>query len=207
VAIPAVIGNKKRNQRAHSDFKYKFLKTNVRDRRDKMNTNLKLVKVDSNYCNYLRKFDKRVPYNYGTKEIRPFVGVLLKVNGCMYFAPLSSPKPKHLNMKDTIDFLRLDNGKLGAINFNNMIPVMENNVLEIFVNQKNDNDKNNKYMYLLRDQLFWLNRNRKLLKMANTLYESYLLKTLSKNVIRRCCNFPLLEQKCIEYNSKEVVNN
>ena len=40
-----------------------------------------------------------------------------------YFAPLSSPKQKHLKMKNDIDFYKLSNGKLGAINFNNMIPV------------------------------------------------------------------------------------
>lgn len=39
----------------------------------------------------------------------------------MYFAPLSSPKPKHLKLKSKLDFLKIDNGKLGAIN--NMLPV------------------------------------------------------------------------------------
>lgn len=51
--------------------------------------NLKLVRVDSDYCDYLRKFDKRVIYNMDNKEIRPFIGVLFKVNNYEYFAPLS----------------------------------------------------------------------------------------------------------------------
>ena len=33
-----------------------------------MNTNLKLAKIDTNYCNYLRKFDNKVPYNYDKKK-------------------------------------------------------------------------------------------------------------------------------------------
>ncbi len=32
-----------------------------------MNTKLKLVIIDSKYCDYLREFDKRVPYNFSKK--------------------------------------------------------------------------------------------------------------------------------------------
>lgn len=53
---------------------------------------LKIVKVNSKYCDYLRKYDCRVPFNAGSKELRPFIGVLFKINDCEYFAPLSSPK-------------------------------------------------------------------------------------------------------------------
>ena len=35
----------------------------------------KIVKVDYKYCDYLRKFDSKVPYNAGSKELRPFLGV------------------------------------------------------------------------------------------------------------------------------------
>ena len=38
--------------------------------------NLQIIRVDTNYCNYLRKFDSRVAYNMNEKEIRPFVGIL-----------------------------------------------------------------------------------------------------------------------------------
>lgn len=40
---------------------------------------LKIVKVDSKYCNYLRKYDSKIPYNAGIKELRPFIGVYLKL--------------------------------------------------------------------------------------------------------------------------------
>ena len=45
-----------------------------------MYKNFKIVKVDSKYCNYLRKYDDKVSYNAGIKELRPFVGVLFNVN-------------------------------------------------------------------------------------------------------------------------------
>lgn len=42
--------------------------------------NLKLVKVDTKYCDYLRKFDKRVAYNKYSKELRPFIGIFVILN-------------------------------------------------------------------------------------------------------------------------------
>lgn len=71
-----------------------------------MKNELYLVRLDSKYCNYLRKFDNKAPYNYKEKELRPFIGVLFTIENCMYFAPLSSPKPKHLNLKQNLIFLR-----------------------------------------------------------------------------------------------------
>ncbi len=38
-----------------------------------MRGNFKIVKVDSEYCDYLRSFDSRVPYNAGSKDLRPFI--------------------------------------------------------------------------------------------------------------------------------------
>ena len=61
-----------------------------------MKERLILVKLDSKYCDFLRNYDNKVPYNYNEKELRPFIGVLFRIGNLMYFAPLSSPKTKHL---------------------------------------------------------------------------------------------------------------
>ena len=87
--------------------------------------NLKIVRIDSNYCDFLRKYDNRVIYNKNDKELRPFIGILFTIDDYEYFAPLSSPKPKHKKMKNTLDFFKIKDGELGAVNFNNMIPVKE----------------------------------------------------------------------------------
>lgn len=121
-----------------------------------MKEKLKLVIIDSKYCNYLRKYDNKVPFNYDNKRNRPFIGVLFTINECLYFAPLTSPKTKHLTMTNTIDFYRLDKGKLGAVNFNNMIPVRKNNIEIININKLKDK----KYNSLLKEQYRFLNRNR-----------------------------------------------
>ncbi len=167
-----------------------------------MRKSLILVRLDIKYCDYLRQFDYKVPYNYGKKELRPFIGVLFKVHNCLYFAPLSSPKPKHLKMKTKLDFLKLDNGKLGAINFNNMLPVTEKNIIKLDLDKDSETKKEEKYIHLLKEQLLWLNRHSEnLYRKSKCLYNKYCNKTLPFNIAKRCCNFPLLEEKCKEYNN------
>lgn len=162
-----------------------------------------LVRLDVNYCNYLRKFDNKVPYNYDKKVLRPFIGVLFEVNGFKYFAPLSSPKPKHKCMKSTLDFLKIANGELGAINFNNMLPVTDNNIIKLDLEKDCLTKTEEKYTKLLKEQLYWLNRNQdKLYNKSTKLYDKYISGTLNSSIAERCCNFKLLEEKCLEYNKK-----
>lgn len=162
---------------------------------------LMLVRLDTNYCDYLRKYDNKVPYNFDEKELRPFIGILFTIDSLMYFAPLSSPKPKHLKLKSKLDFLKIDNGKLGAINFNNMLPVTENNIIKLDLNKECLTESEEKYTKLLKEQLFWLNRNHdKLYGRSKKLYDKFMDGTLNENIAKRCCNFKLLEEKCKEYN-------
>jgi len=163
-----------------------------------------IVKIDINYCNYLRKFDNKVAYNSGKKELRPFIGILFKVGKIDYFAPLSSPKNKHKVMKDKVDFIKIDNGNLGAINFNNMIPVAKDNYQIIDITKL----KNKKYINLLNAQMRYLNRNyENICQIAYNLYKAYITKTISKKVKKRCCNFPLLEEKGLQYQKEELIAN
>ena len=165
-----------------------------------MYKSFKIVKVDSKYCDYLRKFDNKVSYNAGSKDLRPFIGVLFVVFDYEYFAPLSSPKTKHKLLKNTLDLLKINDGEYGVINFNNMIPVNKNNYIEFDLNKKTD-DKNEMFrLNLLRNRLRWLTANRKeVMTKSKLLYNLYKNKKLPKNVEDRCCNFPLLEDRCKEY--------
>lgn len=119
-----------------------------------------------------------------------------------YFAPLSSPKAKHLNMKNNIDIVKIDVGWLGVVNFNNMIPVRKNNY-ELFDLKKIPLDTYElKRQNLLKSQLFWLNRNIKRVKgKVCNLYNKYKNNKLPDRLKSRCCNFILLEEKCNDYNS------
>ena len=163
--------------------------------------NLKIVRVNSDYCDYLRKFDSKVSYNKYEKELRPFIGILFKIETYEYFAPLSSPKPKHKKMKNTVDFFKIKNGELGAVNFNNMIPVNSNDYTLVDLNKETLTLSELKYQRLLREQLNWLNSNYHQVKNKSfKLYQLYINGRLSENIKDRCCNFKLLEEKCAEYN-------
>ena len=97
--------------------------------------------------------------------------------------------------------MKIDNGKLGAINFNNMIPVTNNNISKINLNKKILNKSEEKYIKLLKEQIFWLNRNSDLVyNKSKKLYDKYINGTLDKNIKKRVCNFTLLEIKCNNYN-------
>lgn len=127
------------------------------------------------------------------------------IDKCEYFAPLSSPKLKHKLLKNTLDLIKINNGKLGVVNFNNMIPVTNNNYVPFDLNKK-PKEKSEKFrMELLKDQLRWLIANKKEINnKSKLLYNLYKNNKLPKNVRDRCCNFPLLEEKCKEYNKIKV---
>ena len=72
---------------------------------------MELYKVDLNYYNYLHYYEPKIPYIKNAKQNRPFIGIVLNVNGKNFFAPLTSPKMKHLIMKDMQDFLKIDSRK------------------------------------------------------------------------------------------------
>ena len=162
--------------------------------------NLRIVKVDSVYCDYLRKFDNKVAYNKNEKELRPFIGILFQIKDCQYFAPLSSPKAKHKKMKNTIDFFKIKDGELGAVNFNNMIPVNKLNYSLINLNKNTLTIEEEKYQKLLKEQLAWLNENYNQVKNKSLkLYQLYNDGKLPESIKARCCNFKLLEEKCSGY--------
>ena len=162
----------------------------------------KIVRIDPNYCNYLRKFDDRVMYNNNEKICRPFVGILFKIDKVEYFAPLSSPKPKHQKMKNSIDFLKIDSGKLGVVNFNNMIPVISSNYELVDLNCEFESEETLKYKKMLLDQLRWLNSNfNQIRNKSLKLYEMYNNNKLPDNIKKRCCNFKKLEKECLNYNN------
>ena len=161
---------------------------------------LKLVTVRSKYCEFLREYDCRVSINSNEKVARPFVGVLFEINNIEYFAPLSSPKLKHKKMKNTVDFYKIDGGNLGAINFNNMIPVPVSEYTYIDLNKITFKKEDKDYQELLRKQLTWLNSNKhKLKNKALILYRKRMNSELPKSIEKRCCDYGLLEEKYYLY--------
>lgn len=158
---------------------------------------LKLYFIQSEYIDYLRKYDNRVAYNKVPN--RPYIGVVYTYNGFNYFAPLSSPKKKHIVMNaNMIDIFKIKDGELGIVNINNMIPC----VMEVLTEAiPNITDK--RYKALLENQLSYINSKRDiLLKKVKNFQSRYRNGFLQDNIMKRCCNFELLEEKALEYEIK-----
>lgn len=85
--------------------------------------NIKLYEINSGYIDYLAPLAPHLFHNkkQSQQNERKYIGVVFFINGFNYFAPLSSFKDKHINMKNSIDFLKIKN--YAVINLNNMFPV------------------------------------------------------------------------------------
>lgn len=160
-----------------------------------------LYYIKNNYIEYLRQYDERVYFNKNQK--RPYVGTICIFQGQKYFIPMTSPKPKHLKMNPNLaDIYMIDSGKLGILNINNMIPVDDDSIIRIDINQEEK-----AYSTLLNKQIIAINKNKKqiLLKISKffVLYEK---NKLYQNILERTCNFRLLEEKCNEWKNKNTLN-
>ena len=163
--------------------------------------------ADKEYCDFLRQKDPCVPYTMDRKENRPFVGVVIEVNDIKYYAPLTSPKPKHKKMKNMVDFHKINGGEWGAINFNNMIPIHRNCLKNIDVQKLSDtSDEDMKYKNLLNNQLSWCNANKNvIITKAEKLYNE-VIKEENTVLTKRCCDFKLNEIRYKEYCQKMQLN-
>ncbi|MCX4379483.1 MAG: type III toxin-antitoxin system ToxN/AbiQ family toxin [Lachnospiraceae bacterium] len=96
-----------------------------------MQTDFKLYKVDMKYIRNLHNIDDKVlsVSPQAGKDNRVFIGIVVICGVHKYCIPLSSPKEKHKNMKNSMDFSKIEvNGNLlGVLNFNLMILLKKNN--------------------------------------------------------------------------------
>lgn len=93
---------------------------------------IKLYEISKEYIRYLGQYQQHVFYDGGTRK---YIGILLEIEGFKYFAPLSSFKQKHANMKESVDFIKIKD--YAVINLNNMIPVPDGQYVLVDVNGTN----------------------------------------------------------------------
>lgn len=164
-----------------------------------MREKILLVTLNEKYIEFLYEIDKKV----SLKKNRIWIGVIFKINDFKYFAPMSSPKEKHIKMKEQIDFLKINDGKLGVINYNNMVPVINKKFYELI---NIEDQKDIKYKKLLIQQQIWLRKNKKLIYLKSEILYKEIEKILSKKyrnkkdklLLKRCVNFKKIENKLIE---------
>ena len=153
---------------------------------------LELYRVTDKYIDFLRQIDS-VNIKTNKEEKRPYVGVVLKVHNVKYFAPLSSPKEKYKEMKNNLDFIKICNGEQGAINLNNMIPVVDKALVKVDIEQEEV-----QYRNLLYDQIKYINENAdRICKKAEKLYIS--VTEYHSFFQSRCAKFKELEKQSKEY--------
>ena len=162
---------------------------------------LHLYTLDVKYVRDLVNADNRVmsvsPQQH--KENRPFVGIIIIMKQHNYCIPMTSPKPKHNKMKNDLDFSKIldsNNCLIGALNFNNMIPVSNDVIQKLDIRpSSSDTLKEREYKELLNNQLDWCNDNiDNIIKKANKLYRLITQNPeKSFNLTRRCCDFKKLE--------------
>ena len=160
---------------------------------------MRFYNIKDDYITFLRQYDMKITEN--KQEARPYVGVVLEINGIYYYAPFTSPKPKHQKMKNGKDFRKINQGIYGAINFNNMIPVISEALIEIDINNLEDE----KYKNLLFNQLNYIRADKKQIEKTASQLHTLLLTAddeLNKHdlqIKQRCCNIKLLEEKYLNY--------
>lgn len=161
---------------------------------------MRFYHVKDDYIDFLRKYDAKVADN--KHETRPYVGIVLEIGSVKYYAPFSSPKPKHKTMKNTIDFRKISAGLYGAINFNNMIPVTDSALILIDIEKIGDD----KYRRLLQNQYKAIRSDTvQIQKTANLLRELLIsddseLADYEIRIKQRCCDIKLLEEIYILYD-------
>ena len=153
--------------------------------------------INHQYIDFLLPFAPHLFANKksGQNNERKFIGIVLKVNGFDYFAPLSSAKNKHKYMEEGLDFIKVKN--YAVINLNNMFPVP----LMLCSPVDFSKEKNLKYRDLLRSEYRFIKMiEEKIRKNARLLYNHKIKNGNSTPLAKRCNDFKLLEEKCLEYS-------
>ena len=157
---------------------------------------LRIYKIRDGYIQYLYGKDYRVQYNKG--ERRPYLGVVLEVNGHTYFVPMESPRPNHEKMKNGVHFMRIEGGKYGILGFNNMVPAKSFFLVPYDVNQ----EPNEQYRNLLWNQLAFCNKHwAEIYEHARKTEEGVTVKKIPF-LLKVCCDFQLLEREYVKYYFK-----
>ena len=151
---------------------------------------LKIYQIDSNYIKYLSQYQNHIFSQEDKKGTRKYIGIILRIGNCDYFAPLSSYKPKHKDMKESVDLIKIK--AYAVININNMIPVPKGCYSLVDVN----NEKDVHYRYLLQAEAREINRQRnRIMKNAEIVYNHKLKYGDSTLLAKRTNDFKILEQK------------
>lgn len=161
---------------------------------------LRFYTVNNDYLSLLRLYDKHVVFNHGVHD-RPYVGPLFSFGDFSYYIPLEHPKEKHHSMDDSIGLMGVGDPPIAVLSIINMIPIAKNEVEWLDFRAKSECFADDRqYKFLLQNQYQWVRDNEeRILRNATKLYCLKGQDELKGPYRKICCNFPLLEKACVEY--------
>lgn len=161
---------------------------------------IKFYEINNDYIDYLVSCESRLFHNkqQGQVNERKYIGVVFQINEVEYFAPLSSLKPKHTNMKDGLDFIKVKN--YAVINLNNMFPVPVGEYT--YVDFAAIQDPQYRAL-LLAEYRYIKSIQDKIKKNAAALYSYKLANGEETPLGKRCNDFSALELACNKYKIEQ----
>lgn len=182
---------------------------------------LEFININQDYLKYLHEVYPEVYYKPISYDNKPYLGILINNEGQEYVVPISSAKKKHESWKniESDRFLiyekydrmpedpkavckQLPDGSiehlLSVIDLKKMIPVKDGLYTRVnLIHSDTDSEEIRNYKNLMNKEFaFCLKLLNLLIKKVNKIYEK---QVSSGKIVKYCCDFKLLEEKCKDY--------
>ena len=182
---------------------------------------LEFININQDYLKYLHEVCPEVYYKPISYDNKPYLGILINNEGQEYVVPISSAKKKHESWKniESDRFLiyekydrmpedpkavckQLPDGSiehlLSVIDLKKMIPVKDGLYTRVnLIHSDTDSEEIRNYKNLMNKEFaFCLKLLNLLIKKVNKIYEKQIS---SGKIVKYCCDFKLLEEKCKDY--------
>lgn len=159
-----------------------------------------LYEIDPDYLRFLHGLDYRVSVKYNN---RPFVGIIVMINGTPYVLPLTSQttterekEGKKKRAAKVTTFVRDTSGEeIANILHNNMIPVADGTYTMKDINADVDTYESNEIRYIRKHK-------ERIIAKAQKVHDKR-IENKDWFLRRICCNFELLESRYTEYNKND----
>ena len=154
---------------------------------------LRFYDIDENYVRYLQSVDRQIPNVSSSANSKFVCGIVLRINGINYYAPISSTTQ---TQRTNLPIIYKKSKVLATIRFSFMFPALSSVLTEKDIGEISK--VNPKYAALLQDEyLFCRDNESSIQQKAEAVYRIGCNKGHFLNYT--CCDFKLLEQEYTEY--------
>lgn len=185
---------------------------------------LTFININQDYLKYLNEYCPEVYYKPISYNNKPYLGILINNDGQEYVIPISSAKKKHesWNNIDSDRFLIyeiydrmpedpnavckiMSDGTiehlLSVIDLKKMIPIKDGLYTRVnLIHDATDSEEIRNYKNLMnKEYVFCLKILNMIIQKASKLYDKQMS---TRKIIKFCCDFKLLEEKCRTYKTK-----